>query len=237
MLFRSIAAYLENPYEVAEKTIGIVAPVHCLAMPPIVEEFLKKIDMLPEYCFYIATMGVMDGQTLGQAKDILSERDLRLNYATKIALPDNSIVFATPAARKDALLRNADAEISLISRNIRNNHDNYNKIKRNKLWQYGGTATGWLVLKNLISIGKVNSTDACNGCKLCQTVCPTKNVEIKNSKAEFGDKCEHCFACAHWCPLHAVKLGYLKVNDKTQYTHPAIKASEMSLQKERNAKI
>lgn len=75
-------------------------------------------------------MGAMSGQALGQGKELLKQRELRLSYGTQVALPDNSIVFPSPQARQEKLLRNAPAELGLIARNIKNKYDNYQHLDR-----------------------------------------------------------------------------------------------------------
>ena len=104
------------PYEVQDEVVGIVCPVYCMALPPVVEAFLQQVKMVPQYIFLVVTMGAMSGQALGQGKELLKQRELRLSYGAQVALPDNSIVFPSPQARQEKLLRNAPAELGLIAR-------------------------------------------------------------------------------------------------------------------------
>ena len=120
-----ITGYLKAPYEVQDEVVGIVCPVYCMALPPVVEAFLQQVKMVPQYIFLVVTMGAMSGQALGQGKELLKQRELRLSYGAQVALPDNSIVFPSPQARQEKLLRNAPAELGLIARNIKNKYDNY----------------------------------------------------------------------------------------------------------------
>ena len=78
-----------------------------MALPPVVEAFLQQVKMVPQYIFLVVTMGAMSGQALGQGKELLKQRELRLSYGAQVALPDNSIVFPSPQARQEKLLRNA----------------------------------------------------------------------------------------------------------------------------------
>lgn len=114
-----ITGYLKAPYEVQDEVVGIVCPVYCMALPPVVEAFLQQVKMVPQYIFLVVTMGAMSGQALGQGKELLKQRELRLSYGAQVALPDNSIVFPSPQARQEKLLRNAPAELGLIARNIK----------------------------------------------------------------------------------------------------------------------
>lgn len=38
-----ITGYLKAPYEVQDEVVGIVCPVHCMALPPVVEIFLQQV--------------------------------------------------------------------------------------------------------------------------------------------------------------------------------------------------
>lgn len=144
-----ITGYLKAPYEVQDEMVGIVCPVYCMALPPVVETFLRQAKIVPQYIFLVVTMGAMAGQALGQGKAVLEQRELRLSYGAQLALPDNSIVFPSPQARKEKLLQTAPAELGLITRNIKNRYDNYRHLNRNFVWKNGGTAIGWWVLDKI----------------------------------------------------------------------------------------
>lgn len=72
-----ITGYLKVPYEVQDEVVGIVCPVYCMALPPVVEAFLQQVKMVPQYIFLVVTMGAMSGQALGQGKELLKQRELR----------------------------------------------------------------------------------------------------------------------------------------------------------------
>ena len=173
-----------------------------------------------------------------QGKELLKQRELRLSYGAQVALPDNSIVFPSPQARQEKLLRNAPAELGLIARNIKNKYDNYQHLDRGFLWKYGGTAAGMWVLDKIKQFGKLScADDKCVGCGICAEVCPAGNITMAAGKPAFGSECVHCFGCAHWCPQNAISLGRLKPDQKTRYKHPEITPAELAVQKERKDEI
>lgn len=79
-----ITGYLKAPYEVQDEVVGIVCPVYCMALPPVVEAFLQQVKMVPQYIFLVVTMGAMSGQALGQGKELLKQRELRLSYGAQV---------------------------------------------------------------------------------------------------------------------------------------------------------
>lgn len=44
----------------------------------------------------------------------------------------------------------------------------------------------------------------CNGCAICQKVCPSNNIEIVDNKPKWLNNCENCYACFQWCPREAI---------------------------------
>jgi dissimilatory sulfite reductase (desulfoviridin) alpha/beta subunit len=55
--------------------------------------------------------------------------------------------------------------------------------------------------------------EKCNGCKLCETVCKVKAIEVKDNIAIIDrEKCKHCGECGRVCPTDAIvekRRGYL----------------------------
>lgn len=70
-------------------------------------------------------------------------------------------------------------------------------------------------------------TNACNGCGICASVCPTQNIKIKNGKALHGDNCAACYACLHWCPKYATHLMVPILKNRPQYHHPLVSLKDM----------
>jgi ferredoxin len=65
----------------------------------------------------------------------------------------------------------------------------------------------------------------CNGCGICQNVCPVGNIVLINSQPKWLNACENCNACYQWCPKEAI--GGKIVEFEKRYHHPDIKISDM----------
>lgn len=48
--------------------------------------------------------------------------------------------------------------------------------------------------------------DKCVGCSKCVQICPTKNIEMKDGKANGNDRCTMCYRCINQCPKQAITL-------------------------------
>jgi len=67
--------------------------------------------------------------------------------------------------------------------------------------------------------------EKCNGCGICEKVCPVSNIKMENGKPFWMHNCEMCFACDEWCPQKAIHhWGKLEGKD---YHHPSIKVTDI----------
>ncbi|MCP4136311.1 MAG: hypothetical protein GY754_35400 [bacterium] len=70
---------------------------------------------------------------------------------------------------------------------------------------------------------KINSK--CNGCGICQKICPVRNIEIVEDKPVWLHKCENCYACFQWCPQEAISGDIVEYEKK--YHHPGAALSDL----------
>lgn len=66
-----------------------------------------------------------------------------------------------------------------------------------RLWFYGKTA-GYT--------DKLKISEKCVGCGLCVSLCPTKNLSLRDGKAAAGSQCTMCYRCISHCPQKAITL-------------------------------
>ena len=65
----------------------------------------------------------------------------------------------------------------------------------------------------------------CNGCRICEKICPVKNITFENNKPKWNHHCEMCLACDEWCPQKAIH-HWSKTYGK-DYHHPNIELIDM----------
>ena len=207
--------------------IGFVFPVYFFGLPDLVVNFIRKVQLSQEnakYFFAIATPGGFSGKPIAQVDRLFKEKDIHLNYGGKIRLNANFIVrYGSIGLYYKTAMNSYDKRIQKAIHNIKN-------MQSNKIEKYSKQVEKTY----LNSICNVHETDNgyhanenCTACGICVSVCPAKNIELKNGSLVFRHQCESCMACIQYCPQRA-----LNYKDKTQkrkrYTHPEIKHTEIS---------
>jgi len=128
--------------------------------------------------------------------------------------------------RETKRIKNGELKLVEIANVIRNNQKG--KVKEGSTYP---------MKKSYFSfIGEVNSMDEkyytddnCNGCGICQTICPVDNIKIVNEKPEWQHKCQMCTSCLHYCPQKAIQWGEFTPG-RARYNHPKIKMKELIAQ-------
>jgi len=208
--------------------IGVVFPVYMFGLPLIVKRFLEKLKT-GKYIFAVATCGGMAGGTINKVRNILHKNNMKLDAGFVVDMPGNYIPMygAKPKKVQDKLFSKEKEKTELIAKYViskkTGRYDNNNIILRTLFSS---------IIYNLASnkIPKYDKNfwadDNCNGCRICEKVCPVKNIKMEDDKPVWQGHCEQCFACLQWCPKEAIQYGK---NTKTRkrYHHPDVSLKDM----------
>ncbi len=222
----TIGSYLRKPYAVEDEAVGIVCPVYCFALPPLVAQFLEKLQAKPNYCFGVVTMGGNQGRALKQMSEALNTKGVTLNYAQTVIMPDN--FFGIPDEKRKEQLKAAEPTIAKFAEEIAQGKADVAAVKEAMLWKLFGTSASWWYLKNRLNFEKMTVDAAkCVGCGICADICQMENITLVDGKPTFGTSCANCLGCVHWCPQSAISAGKLTVDNTRRYVNPNINLEMM----------
>jgi ferredoxin len=233
---RSITSY-EGCTEIGDDSnvVGFVVPTYYMDIPDIVRDFASRLRLRPDaYVFAAIHYGITHGGAFHSLNRILEAGGMKLNLGWGITLPDNSIVFKTALAKQPAMHLGMIETVAELAAAV-SERRTVPLPGRNSAMHGLNSRMGAFTFRKVIGVERKRVTEACTHCGLCSDVCPVNNVTVSENSVVFGDNCAECFACIHWCPQRAVRFGFLKLTDKSQYTNPVVSAADVISQKELKA--
>jgi ferredoxin len=200
--------------------IGFVFPTYYWGLPAMVADFLRSAVFPAQdatYVFAVATFGGVMGNALSQAKHLLHDKGIALNYGMGVRSFANAVSFYEMKKDVDKITRKTDRRAQKIikaiatkrQKRIGNGLKQIEKAYQQNIPQFAERAKAYTVNADCVS------------CGICVSVCPARNIELVDGKPVFGNRCEACLACIQHCPKRALNDDN-KTQDRRRYTHPNV---------------
>lgn len=192
-------------------TIVLGYPTQFSNAPYMVREFISKNSALwqGKNILCVATMGAFSGDGAGCTARLLKKYGANILGGLHIKMPDSvcdSKLLKKSSDENRRIIAAANRKIEETALHIRNGKYPKNGITvfsyiiglfGQRLWFSGKTADYSTEIK---------VSTSCNGCGLCASICPMKNISVKGGKAVPHSKCTMCYRCISSSPQKAITL-------------------------------
>lgn len=209
-LISMAALYHEKMVAAKAEVIGVVFPTHYFGLPPLVEEFIKKIKLEGvRYIFAVVTSGSSQhlNSSLHHLNKLLVLKDQKLSAGFHVKMISSYIPLSDipPTLKVSERLVRADITLRHISRIVAMRKTGQDS---EGLWRpFSAVNRYWK--NNLLkkSYSKFTSSAACTSCGNCVQVCPVGNITLRDGSPHWAENCQECLACLHLCPTESIELG------------------------------
>ena len=229
--------------------IGLIYPIHMNAVPRAVVKFIEKLRSVSgHYLFAVATHGGIPGMSELYLNEVLKKQQLALDAYFEVELINNTPkgVAPKPLMRLnwelgitteivEAKLRTAEVLMDEILRSVlaKERKTLHDPTSNSTKVSYGMMKLLWRVSEKSKPKLDFILDEACTGCGLCETVCTTNRIKVKEDKPQWvTEDCNYCYACFNYCPVQAIGVKYY-TKKLGRYHHPEISAADIASQMDR----
>jgi ferredoxin len=205
-----------------DDVVGLVFPCYFWGVPRLVGRFIERLEVTSQgaYVFVVLCSGGPIFGALGQAKELLAARGIRLGYGRRLASISNYLPEFMPQD-SEPLRKKVDARLARIIADLKARKTNsvlpFTPINR-RIYQLFPDGD----CDRLFTV-----SDDCQGCATCEGVCPVGNIELSDTRPQFRHHCEHCLGCLHNCPSQAIDWDG-KTEGKARYRNARITVKDLT---------
>jgi len=209
------------------ETVVLLFPSYAYGMPLVVRRFVKTAEFKTPYVAAFVTYGSSPGGTMAGLSGILKKKGVGKVFFGRIPAVENYIPMFGAQKEKTIqrrLVMQTEATEAAAGSIIEQRTNGVNIFRPLSAFVWCLFSLGIKIFYKYLRV-----TAECDGCGVCEKVCPVSAVTVREKRPVFSGKCEHCQACLNWCPQKAIHFGRLK-EGVPRYRHPEIVLADMEKQ-------
>ena len=214
----------KNEIILEAEAVVLLFPSYAYGLPLIVSRFAKRAVFKTPYVAAFATYGTSPGGTLAAMRRILKTKNIGSQFFGSIPAVENYLAIFGPQKtetieQRMAMQRMATEEAARCVAERRTNRI---------ITFRPASVFVWLLFSMGVKIFYrfYRVSGDCNGCRICEKVCPVSAITMRDGRPVFSGRCEHCQGCVDICPRRAIHFG--RANSRTPaYHHPEISLSDL----------
>lgn len=224
------------------EAIGFVFPIYDFKPPGLVAEFVKKFEGLgSKYVFGVCTYGIAPLKAIKVFDESVRAGGGRLSSGFAVRMPHNGLGSGSfSQAQHERMFEDWKGRLEDISECVNSREERALETSN----AFSSLILSGVMVRRIPFLVKLAkqvmmkgwdslafiSNERCDGCGICEKVCPVDNIEIIGGRPAWSDHSVSCFACYHWCPKGAIQLENSNMNIR-QYHHPEARAVDIIKQK------
>lgn len=203
-------------------TVILGYPTQYSNAPYMVRDFINQNRELWEgkKVLCVATMGAFSGDGAGCTARLLKKYGAVILGGLHIKMPDSvcdSRLLKKTVEQNREIVIQADKKIVSAAAQIR--QGKYPREGITLIAHLAGLFGQrlWFCTKTTGYTDKLKISESCVGCGLCVSLCPMKNISIREGRAAADGNCTMCYRCISHCPQKAITLLGSEVTEQCQF--------------------
>jgi len=204
----------------SEKTIAFCYPIYGSRPPKIVRDFvIKHMKALQGKDIIIfCTQLLFSGDGARSFTDLFPNNYINVIYAEHFCMPNNmsnfSMLVQTDKKKLKKIMLKTERKVIAVCNNIKKGivkKRGFNNVSM----KLGLTQAIPMARMEESARKSLTINSDCTHCKLCIKICPTKNLQYKETIIH-DNNCTLCYRCVNKCPQKAITV-YIHKKIKKQY--------------------
>ena len=189
-------------------------PVYGFGTPRIMVKYLKNLESVNDSkAVVLCTSGGFEGQALTHVHSLLKKKGFTIVYRDMLQYTYNWTQVINPQSKQteENVFAACSNKIVDVVNNIEAGIPFY---KKQNIIAVG---ISWIVYFLYTNFGRkilgktFISDSSCNGCGLCQNVCPAGVIKLRKKRPQWNSRCEGCQRCINICPKKSIQLSVGKL--------------------------
>jgi ferredoxin len=197
--------------------LGFCFPIHGWQPPHIVRTFIDRLTIKTAgspYCYTVCSCGDSTGLAVDMLAKELKAKGWRLSASLSLIMPESYVclpfMYTDTPERERRKLQQAEHDLDQFIPVVTSCQEGVHRLRKGLTPWLFSHVIGAYFNRRMITDRKFRvNADKCVGCKRCEQVCPTGNLNIIDGKPQWrhDSSCTCCLACYHHCPNHAIDYG------------------------------
>ncbi|MCF0123874.1 MAG: 4Fe-4S binding protein [Ruminiclostridium sp.] len=186
-----------------------VAPTYAWQMPRVFEEYIRRCRFSgSREAYFVMTCG----QDIGRPEEALTrlcqEKDFFFRGVLEVVMPENYLaMFPVPGPAEAAeIIENAHPVLEAGAENIRQMQP-FPDRPTGALDRLKSGPVNRAFYPMFVKSGPFRAGADCDGCGLCEKLCPMNAITMEEEHPRWGEGCTHCMACICNCPKETIEYG------------------------------
>ena len=193
----------------SDKPWVFVGPTYAWQLPRIFMEFIREGRFIgSKDAYFVMTCGEDIGRPEKELSALCQVKGFTFRGVLDVVMPENYItLFSAPGkeetarivAESHSVLEEGAGKIGAGEPFPELSHGFVDRIKSGLVNR--------MFYPCFVADKKFFVTEGCNGCGLCEKLCPLNNITVVDGKPKWGGNCTQCMACICGCTKEAMEYG------------------------------